>query len=123
MCSPMRQPRLVIAIMAHSRLPPATMIRTSLLPITTRTTSSTAAVRPACRRGLSTPTIFGSMYGTLFAGAYCITPESIILHAGSLVFNGAFVTLLSAMYHGATYIIHPRFEPDTFIETIARERV
>jgi long-chain acyl-CoA synthetase len=27
------------------------------------------------------------------------------------------------MYHGATYIIHPHFEPDTFIETIARERV
>src|SRR5262245_32869867 len=64
-----------------------------------------------------------SMYGTLFAGAYRMTPESIILHAGSLVFNGAFVTLLPAMYHGATYILQPRFEPDAFLETIARERV
>jgi len=30
---------------------------------------------------------------------------------------------LSAMYLGATYILHPCFEPETFIETITRERV
>jgi acyl-CoA synthetase (AMP-forming)/AMP-acid ligase II len=63
------------------------------------------------------------MYGMLFAGAYRLTPESIVLHAGSLVFNGAFCTLMPAMYHGATYILHHRFEAETFIETIARERV
>ena len=30
---------------------------------------------------------------TLFAAAFGMTPGSVVLHAGSLVFNGAFVTL------------------------------
>jgi len=64
-----------------------------------------------------------SMYCLLFARAFRIKPESVILHAGSLVFNGAFLTLLTAMYQGATYIVHPRFDPEAFIETIACERV
>ena len=35
-----------------------------------------------------------AMYCSLFANAFRITPESVVLHAGSLVFNGAFVTLM-----------------------------
>jgi acyl-CoA synthetase (AMP-forming)/AMP-acid ligase II len=64
-----------------------------------------------------------AMYCTLFASAYRIRPESIILHAGSIVFNGAFLTLMPSMYVGATYILHERFQPERFIETIERERV
>jgi acyl-CoA synthetase (AMP-forming)/AMP-acid ligase II len=64
-----------------------------------------------------------AMYCTLFASAYRIRPESIILHAGSIVFNGAFLTLMPSMYVGATYILHESFHPKTFIETIERERV
>ncbi len=41
-----------------------------------------------------------AMYCTLFASAYRIRPESIILHAGSIVFNGAFLTLMPSMYVG-----------------------
>jgi long-chain acyl-CoA synthetase len=63
------------------------------------------------------------MYCTLFASAYRIQPESIILHAGSIVFNGAFLTLMPAMYLGATYILQEQFKPKEFIETIERERV
>lgn len=63
------------------------------------------------------------MYCTLFAGAYRFTPESIVLHAGSLVFNGAFLTLMPAWYLGCTYILHERFDPVAFIETVRRERV
>jgi acyl-CoA synthetase (AMP-forming)/AMP-acid ligase II len=64
-----------------------------------------------------------AMYCTLFASAYRIQPESIILHAGSIVFNGAFLTLMPSMYVGATYILQEQFKPEDFIETIARERV
>jgi long-chain acyl-CoA synthetase len=63
------------------------------------------------------------MYCTLFASAYRIRPESIILHAGSIVFNGAFLTLMPSMYVGATYILQEQFKPKEFIETIERERV
>jgi long-chain acyl-CoA synthetase len=64
-----------------------------------------------------------AMYCTLFASAYRIRPESIILHAGSIVFNGAFLTLMPSMYVGATYILQESFQPKRFIETIERERV
>ena len=40
-------------------------------------------------------------YCTLFASTWRMTPESVVLHAGSLVFNGAFVTMLPAMYLGS----------------------
>ena len=64
-----------------------------------------------------------SMYCTLFASAYRMRPESIVLHAGSIVFNGAFLTLMPAMYLGATYILQQQFNPKEFIETIEREQV
>jgi acyl-CoA synthetase (AMP-forming)/AMP-acid ligase II len=64
-----------------------------------------------------------AMYCTLFASAYRIHPESIILHAGSIVFNGAFLTLMPSMYVGATYILQESFHPKKFIETIEQERV
>lgn len=63
------------------------------------------------------------MYCTIFSSAYRIHPESVILHAGSLVFNGAFLTLMPAMYLGATYILHEHFNAEALIETIERERV
>lgn len=63
------------------------------------------------------------MYATLFASAYRITPESVILHAGSIVFNGSFLTLMPAMYLGATYILQRQFDPGSFIRTVEKERV
>lgn len=63
------------------------------------------------------------MYCTLFSAAYRINPESIVLHAGSLVFNGAFLTLMPAMFNGVTYVLMPHFDAVEFIETVARERV
>jgi long-chain acyl-CoA synthetase len=64
-----------------------------------------------------------SMYCILFASAWRMTPESVVLHAGSIVFNGAFLTLMPALYLGATYVLHPLFNPEAFIETVAQERV
>lgn len=63
------------------------------------------------------------MYCTLFAGCFRMTPESVVLHAGSLVFNGAFVTLMPAWYLGCTYVLQERFDPVAFIDAVERERV
>jgi len=62
-------------------------------------------------------------YCTLFASTFRISPESVVLHTGSIVFNGAFLTLMPAMYLGATYILHKSFDPRSFVETVEREKV
>jgi acyl-CoA synthetase (AMP-forming)/AMP-acid ligase II len=64
-----------------------------------------------------------AMYCLIYASSYRITPESIILHTGSLVFNGAFLTQMPAFYMGATYILHRSFNPEALIETVEREKV
>lgn len=63
------------------------------------------------------------MYCMLFASAFRFTPESVVMHAGSLVFNGAWVTLMPAWSMGCTYVLQERFDPVAFIDTIRRERV
>jgi acyl-CoA synthetase (AMP-forming)/AMP-acid ligase II len=62
-------------------------------------------------------------YGTGFASSFRIHRESVVLHAGSLVFNGAFVTLMPALYLGCTYVLLPAFEPRTMIDALATEHV
>jgi len=64
-----------------------------------------------------------AMYCTIFSSAYRISPESVVLHSGSIVFNGAFLTLMPAMFLGATYILHPQFNAENMIDTIQREQV
>ena len=62
-------------------------------------------------------------YCTLFASEWRMTPESVVLHAGSLVFNGAFVTMMPAMYRGATFVLLRQFDPEAVLRTIEQERV
>ncbi len=62
-------------------------------------------------------------YGTSFAAAYRMTPESITMHAGAIVFNGAFVDMMPTFFSGATYILLPQFDLESYIETIEREKV
>jgi long-chain acyl-CoA synthetase len=62
-------------------------------------------------------------YCTGFGLAYRIHPESIVLHAGSLVFNGAFLTLMPAWFHGCTYVLQRSFDARQTIDALARERV
>lgn len=62
-------------------------------------------------------------YCTAFASSYRMTPESVVLHAGSIVFNGAFLTLMPAFYLGATYILMPQFDVDAMLDLMAEERV
>ncbi len=62
-------------------------------------------------------------YCTGFTASYRIKPESVILHSGSLVFNGAFLTLMPAFYMGATYVLMPSFDAARMVALMASERV
>lgn len=64
-----------------------------------------------------------AQYGQCFASAYRMTPESVTMHAGAIVFNGAFVDMMPTMFVGATYILLPEFDPVSYIETIEKEKV
>jgi acyl-CoA synthetase (AMP-forming)/AMP-acid ligase II len=64
-----------------------------------------------------------AMYCTLFAGAFRMSPESIALHAGSLVFNGAFLTMMPMMFLGGTFIVHKAFHPEAVIAEIEASRI
>ena len=62
-------------------------------------------------------------YATGFTASYRIHPESVILHSGSLVFNGAFLTLMPAFFLGNTYVLMPTFEPAEMLRLLAAEQV
>ncbi len=64
-----------------------------------------------------------AMYCTLFGQCWRMTPESVVLHAGSIVFNGAMLDLMPWMYMGATYILHTSFNAEQVIADIARWKV
>ncbi len=64
-----------------------------------------------------------AMYCTLFANAWRMTPESVVLHAGSLVFNGAMLDFMPWMYLGCRYLLHRQFNPEQVIATIEQHAV
>jgi acyl-CoA synthetase (AMP-forming)/AMP-acid ligase II len=63
-----------------------------------------------------------AFYAALFASSFRMSPESVVIHGGSIVFNGSFVTLMPAMLVGATYILLAKFDAQEFIETVQREK-
>jgi acyl-CoA synthetase (AMP-forming)/AMP-acid ligase II len=64
-----------------------------------------------------------AMYALTLASSYRIAPESVVLHTGAIVFNGAMVTMMPAFMTGATYVLHRAFDPAEFVATVERERV
>ena len=64
-----------------------------------------------------------AMYCILFAQAWRMTPESVVLHAGSIVFNGAMIDLMPWMFVGGTYVLHDSFNAERVIEEIETEQV
>jgi acyl-CoA synthetase (AMP-forming)/AMP-acid ligase II len=62
-------------------------------------------------------------YCTLFASAWRMTPESVVLHAGSLVFNGSFLTLMPWLYLGCTFVLHRQFDARAYLKAVADEGV
>src|SRR5271165_4235174 len=63
-----------------------------------------------------------SRYCTLFASSWRMTPESVVLHAGAIVFNGAMLDLMPCMHLGGTYILHEAFNAERVILDIEREQ-
>ncbi len=64
-----------------------------------------------------------AMYCMLFAQAWRMTPESVVMHAGSIVFNGAMVDLMPWMFVGGTYVLHEAFDAERVIADIEKEGV
>jgi len=64
-----------------------------------------------------------ALYGSLFANAYRMTPESVVMHSGSIIFNGSFLTLMPAMFLGCTYILMSHFDTKDVVEIIRKEKV
>jgi long-chain acyl-CoA synthetase len=64
-----------------------------------------------------------SMYCLLMASAFRMTPESRTLHAGAIVFNGAYVTMMPTFYLGGSYTLLRQFDADAAIAAIERERI
>jgi len=73
-------------------------------------------------KGIMHSHLVRSHYGSHFAASFRMTPESVVLHTGSIVFNGAFVTLMPCFFLGARYILHPHFDVEAMIETVDREK-
>jgi len=64
-----------------------------------------------------------AMYCMLFAQTFRIIPESVMLHAGAIVFNGAMVDLMPWMFVGGTYVLHDAFNAERVIADIEKEKV
>lgn len=62
-------------------------------------------------------------YCTGFTASYRIAQESVILHSGSLVFNGSFLTLMPHFYTGARFILMPSFDASKMLDLMASEHV
>jgi acyl-CoA synthetase (AMP-forming)/AMP-acid ligase II len=74
-------------------------------------------------KGIQHTHFIRAMYATMMANAWRMAPESVVLHAGAIVFNGAMVTMFPSFMVGATYVLHRAFDAEAFIATVERERV
>ncbi len=74
-------------------------------------------------KGIQHTHFIRAMYAATMASTWRMAPESVVLHSGALVFNGAMVTMFPAFMCGATYIVHRAFDAEAFIATVERERV
>jgi acyl-CoA synthetase (AMP-forming)/AMP-acid ligase II len=62
-----------------------------------------------------------ALYCTMFTASFRMRPESVVIHGGSIVFNGAWVMLMPALFLGAKYVLLDHFDPEMFISAIERE--
>jgi len=62
-------------------------------------------------------------YMMLFGSYYRMTPECVVLHSGSIIFNGSFLTTMPVMFLGGTFILHENFDAENVVRTIKAERV
>ncbi len=60
------------------------------------------------------------LYGTLFASSWRMTPESVVLHAGSMVFNGAMLVMMPWLFLGCRFVLHRKFDPEEVIADVEK---
>lgn len=60
-------------------------------------------------------------YCTGFATSYRISQDSVIIHSGSLVFNGAFLTLMPWFLTGCTFVLMPAFDATAMVDLMEQE--
>lgn len=61
-------------------------------------------------------------YCTGFAASYRISQDSVVIHSGSLVFNGSFLTVMPWLYAGATFVLMPGFDAGQMVELMCEEQ-
>ena len=64
-----------------------------------------------------------ALYGSLFANAFRMTPESVVMHSGSIIFNGSFLTLMPAMFLGCTYVLMSHYDAKEVVDIIRKEKI
>lgn len=64
-----------------------------------------------------------AMYALLMGPAWRMTPESVVLHTGAIVFNGAYTTMMPCFHLGAHYVLARQFDAAGAIAAIERHRV
>jgi len=64
-----------------------------------------------------------SNYCTLFASAFRMSPESVVLHSGAIVFNGAMMDFMPWMFLGCRYILHESFDAKRMLDEIESSQV
>jgi len=64
-----------------------------------------------------------AMYALLLGAAWRMAPESVVLHTGAIVFNGAYTTLMPCFHLGAHYVLARQFHAAEAIGLIETNRV
>jgi len=64
-----------------------------------------------------------AMYALLMGATWRMTPESVVLHTGAIVFNGAYTTLMPCFHLGAHYVLARQFDAAGAIALIEQHRV
>lgn len=60
-------------------------------------------------------------YCTGFTASYRVSPDSVIIHSGSLVFNGSFLTVMPWFYTGCTFVLLPGFDARAMVDAMESE--
>ena len=63
------------------------------------------------------------LYCSTFASSWRMMPESICLHTGSVIFNGAFMLMMPAMYLGSTFIFGRHLNGSQLVEIVEKEKI
>jgi acyl-CoA synthetase (AMP-forming)/AMP-acid ligase II len=74
-------------------------------------------------KGIMHTHLVRAMYALLMGPAWRMTPESVVLHTGAIVFNGAYTTLMPCVHLGAHYVLARQFDAAEAVALIERHRV